>query len=237
MGLDYKSLGLKCGIEIHQQLEGRKLFCSCKTEIRKGNPDFTVKRRLRAAAGEAGEIDIAARHEEEKGKEFIYHGYDDINCLVELDEEPPPPMNQEAIKTTLQVAKLLNAKIVDEIQVMRKTVVDGSNTSGFQRTALVAKDGFVKVGGKRIGIPTICLEEEACQIIERKKEYDVYNLSRLGIPLVEIATAPDIETPEECKEVAAKIGMVLRSVPGMKRGIGTIRQDVNVSIKKVQGLR
>lgn len=231
MDMDYKKMGFKSGIEIHQQLEGHKLFCSCPAVIRKDKPDFVIRRELRAAAGETGEIDLAAMHEQAKAKYFLYHGYKDINCLVESDDEPPHPVNQDALKTALQVAKLLNAKIVDEIQFMRKTVVDGSNTSGFQRTALIARNGFVEVNGKKISIPTICLEEEACQIIERKTEYDIYNLSRLGIPLIEIATGPDIETPEQCKETAAKLGMILRSVPGMKRGIGTIRQDVNMSIK------
>jgi Glu-tRNA(Gln) amidotransferase subunit E-like FAD-binding protein len=114
---------------------------------------------------------------------------------------------------------------------MRKTVIDGSNTSGFQRTMLISMNGFLEVNKKRIGIDVVCLEEEACQIVDRTKEYDVYNLSRLGIPLIEIATKADIKTPEEAREVAAKIGMILRSTGACKRGIGTIRQDVNLSIK------
>jgi len=229
--LNYTELGLKCGIEIHQQLEGHKLFCNCPTEIRKDNPDFKVTRRLRASAGEEGKVDQAALHEQKKQKYFIYQGYNDINCDVELDEEPPHPVNQEALRAVLQAAKMLNCEVVDEIQVMRKTVIDGSNTSGFQRTMLIGMNGFLEVNGKRIGVDTICLEEEACQIIERKKEYDIYNLSRLGIPLIEVATKPDIKAPEEAKEVAAKIGMILRSTGACKRGIGTIRQDVNLSIK------
>ena len=229
--LNYNELGLKCGIEIHQQLEGKKLFCECRTEIRKGSPDFKVIRRLRASAGEEGRIDQAALYEQKKQKYFVYRGYNDITCDVELDEEPPHPVNQEALKAVLQVAKMLNCEIVDEIQVMRKTVIDGSNTSGFQRTMLVGVNGFVKVNGRRIGVESVCLEEEACQIVERTSDYDVYNLSRLGIPLVEIATGPDIKTPEEAKEAASKIGMILRSTGKCKRGIGSIRQDVNLSIK------
>lgn len=231
MALDYKTIGLKMGIEIHQQLEGRKLFCNCPTIIRKDEPDFTVKRRLRASAGETGKVDLAARHEQIKSKYFIYQGYDDSTCLLELDEKPPGPVNEDALKAALQLAKMLKCAVVDEIQFMRKTVIDGSNTSGFQRTALVGTDGYIEVDGKRIGIESVCLEEEACQVIERKEEYDVYNLSRLGIPLIEIATAPDITTPSECKETALKLGMILRSIPGMKRGIGSIRQDVNMSLK------
>ncbi|MFH0870763.1 MAG: Glu-tRNA(Gln) amidotransferase subunit GatE [archaeon] len=229
-GLDYEELSFKCGIEIHQQLEGRKLFCNCPTEIRKGNPDFRIKRYLRASAGESGSVDRAALYEAGKKKYFIYEGYEDITCLVESDCEPPHPLNQDALRTALQVAKMLNCRIVDEIQVMRKTVIDGSNTSGFQRTMLIGMDGSLEVNGRTIGIDTVCLEEEACQVIERKKDHDIYNLSRLGIPLIEIATGPHMKNPEEVKEVAAKIGMILRSTENCKRGIGTIRQDVNLSI-------
>ncbi|NQU97878.1 Glu-tRNA(Gln) amidotransferase subunit GatE [Candidatus Woesearchaeota archaeon] len=229
--MDYKKLGFKSGIEIHQQLEGKKLFCNCTTEIKKEKPDYTFDRRLRASAGESGEVDVAAAHEQAKSKLFTYRGYDDVTCLVEMDEEPPQPINQKALETTLQVAKMLNCEVIDKVQMMRKTVVDGSNTSGFQRTALVGRNGYVKIGNKKFGIPSVCLEEEACQVMKRTKDHDVYNLSRLGIPLIEIATDPDMKTPEECKDVAAKIGMILRSTGACKRGIGSIRQDVNISIK------
>ncbi|MBU1198845.1 MAG: Glu-tRNA(Gln) amidotransferase subunit GatE [Nanoarchaeota archaeon] len=229
--MNYDELGFKCGIEIHQQLEGHKLFCHCPTEIRKGEPDFEVVRRLRASAGEEGRVDQAALHEQKKQKYFVYQGYNDITCDVELDEEPPHPINKEALAAALQVALMTNCQIVDELQVMRKTVIDGSNTSGFQRTMLIGINGFIEVDGRKISIDGVFLEEEACQIIERTKDYDVYNLSRMGIPLIEIATGPDITTPEEAKEVAAKIGMILRSTGACKRGIGTIRQDVNISIK------
>ncbi|HLC67161.1 MAG TPA: Glu-tRNA(Gln) amidotransferase subunit GatE [Candidatus Nanoarchaeia archaeon] len=231
MGFDYKLLGFKCGIEAHQQLEGKKLFCNCPTEIRRDPSHFTIRRTLRAAAGESGAIDVAAKHEQAKGKAFIYQGYYDTTCLVELDDEPVHAVNPDALKIVLQVAHLLNCKVVDEIQFMRKIVVDGSNVSGFQRTALVGRNGWVEINGRKIGISSVCLEEEACQAVTRTEKEDTYNLSRLGIPLVEIATDASIASPEECKEVAAKLGMILRSVDGMKRGIGSIRQDVNVSIK------
>ncbi len=230
--IDYSELGLKMGLEVHQQIEGRKLFCNCPTTIRKDKPDFEVVRRLRTASGETGAVDVAARHEAEKGKQFTYQGYDDTTCLLELDEQPPNAVNAEALKICLQVCKLLNCEIVDAVQFMRKTVVDGSNTSGFQRTALVGVDGWIEVDGKKIGVDSVCLEEEACQVVERTDNHDIYNLSRLGIPLIEIATAPDINDPEECKKAALQLGMILRSVPGMRRGIGSIRQDVNLSIKK-----
>jgi len=228
---DYKKLGFKCGLEIHQQLEGLKLFCNCPTLNSKVQPDIHFERKLRAVAGETGEIDKAAAYEMSKGKNYIYEADSKDCCLVELDEEPPHPINQEAVNTALQIALMLKAKIVDEVQVMRKTVIDGSNTTGFQRTALVAYNGILETEKGNIRIPTICLEEEAAQKIEATEESTKYRLDRLGIPLIEIATEPDIKDNMHAKEVAEKLGMILRSTGRVKRGIGTIRQDVNVSIK------
>lgn len=228
--LDYEKLGLKCGIEIHQQLEGRKLFCNCPTLIREEPPEFTVLRRLRAVVGETGEVDVAAAQEQMKGKMFVYEGYDDCCCLVELDETPPLALNSESLAVALQIAKITNAKAVDEVQVMRKTVVDGSNTTGFQRTALVAMNGKLQTSNGSIGIPTVIAEEDSCRIIREEKDKVYYRLDRLGIPLIEISTTPNIKSPEHCREVAEKIGMLLRSTGKARRGIGTIRQDVNVSI-------
>jgi len=229
--MSYKELGLKCGIEIHQQLEGKKLFCSCPTILRDDKPDFIIRRKLRASAGESGEIDIAAQQEQSRSRTFIYQGYDDTTCLVETDSEPPHEINRDAFYTSLQLCKLVNADFSPVIQVMRKTVVDGSNTSGFQRTALIARNGSIKTSGGKVGIVNISLEEDSCKIISEMDDEKTYSLDRLGIPLIEIGTAPDIKTPEQCRETAKKLGMLLRSLPGVKRGLGTIRQDVNVSIK------
>jgi len=226
---DYEKLGFKCGLEIHQQLDTKKLFCDCPSLLRKDEPDFEIKRKLHVVAGESGEVDIAAKHEAGLGKEFIYQGYD-TTCLVELDEEPPHQINKESLKIALQIALLLHAKIIPVTQIMRKTVIDGSNTSGFQRTVLIAKDGYVDTEQGKVRIENICLEEDAARIVERSKEKVIYKLDRLGIPLVEITTFPDIKNPEQAKEVALKIGNILRSCK-VKRGIGTIRQDVNLSIQ------
>lgn len=233
--MNYKDLGFKAGLEIHQQLPKRKLFSHEPTRIRKEKPDFTIQRILRARAGESGQIDKAAAHEDAKQKHFEYRGYNDTDSLVELDEEPPHQPCEQAIETALITARLLNMEIADSLQFMRKIVIDGSNVSGFQRTGLIGTNGYIEINGERIGIESLCLEEEACQVIKRTEEKDIYNLSRLGIPLLEIATAPDIKNPEQCKKVAAHLGMLLRSTEQVKRGIGTIRQDVNVSIK--QGAR
>jgi glutamyl-tRNA(Gln) amidotransferase subunit E len=233
MNTDYAKLGFKCGVEIHQQLETHKLFCNCPSLVNDDSkPDVLVKRKLMASAGETGEIDLAAKHEISKGKYFLYEACSSSSCLVELDEEPPHELNKDALETALQIALMLNCKVVDQIQFMRKMVVDGSNTTGFQRTALIGFDGYVETPLGKVKVDNVCLEEEAAKKIEDTKEYTKFRLDRLGVALIEIGTDASIKGPEHAKEVAEKIGMILRSTGRVKRGLGTIRQDVNVSISK-----
>jgi len=227
--LNYKKLNFKAGLEIHQQLDTRKLFCNCPSLLRQDEPNFIIKRKLHAVAGENGEVDVAAKHEVSKNKEFVYQGYD-TTCLVELDEEPPHEINPEALKIALQIALLFNMKIIPIAQIMRKTVIDGSNTSGFQRTVMIARDGWIETSLGKVGIDELYLEEDAARIIEKGEKQNTFRLDRLGIPLVEIATAPDFKNAEHLKEGALMIGKILRSAK-VKRGLGTIRQDVNISIE------
>jgi len=231
MSYDYKALGLKAGLEIHQQLDTKeKLFCGCPTLLRDTKEsNFEFFRYLRPVQSEMGVVDKAALEEVKLVRKFIYKAYD-TTCLVESDEEPPRELNQEAVDYTLMIARMLNMNIVDELYTMRKIVIDGSNTSGFQRTALLATGGYLDSKNGRVGIDVLCLEEEAAQKVEDRVDSVVYSLDRLGIPLVEIGTAPDIVSPEHAREVAEQIGMILRSTGRVKRGLGTIRQDINISI-------
>ncbi|MCE8425252.1 MAG: Glu-tRNA(Gln) amidotransferase subunit GatE [Candidatus Methanoperedens sp.] len=233
MSYDYRALGLKSGLEIHQQLDTEeKLFCGCPTLLRDTKDSILeFSRFLRPTQSEMGVIDKAALEEIKLTKKFIYKAYD-TTCLVENDEEPPGELNQEAVEYALTIARLLKMNIVDELYTMRKIVIDGSNTSGFQRTGLIATKGFIDSSYGRVGIDVLCLEEEAAQKVEDKGDSVVYSLDRLGIPLVEIGTAPDIVSPAHAREVAEKLGMMLRSTGKVKRGIGTIRQDINISIKE-----
>ncbi len=229
--MSIEDVGLRCGIEIHQQLEGKKLFCRTPTRIRDDEPDYSISRKLRASAGESGTIDVAAAQEQIIDRTFIYQGYKDSISLVELDEEPPHSINEDALHTSLQFVKMVNSQVSPVIQVMRKTVADGSNTSGFQRTALISRGGKIETSEGDVRIANISIEEDSCRIISNTPSEKTYRLDRLGIPLIEIGTEPDIRSADQCKEAAQKIGMLLRSLPGIKRGLGTIRQDVNVSIR------
>ncbi len=231
--IKYEELGFKCGIEIHQQLDtDRKLFCHCPVDLIDENADGKFSRYLNAVAGESGETDEAAEQASAKNTEYIYKYYNRNNCLVEADEEPPHEMSEEALNTVLTFSRMVNADIVPEIQIMRKLVVDGSNTSGFQRTAMVGLDGEIETESGKVKIEDIELEEESAGIHERDSDRAVYDLNRLGVPLVEIGTDASIKNPDHAREVAMKLGMLLRSTGNARRGLGTIRQDVNVSIEE-----
>jgi len=222
---------ITCGLEIHQQLNTKKLFSGMDSVIEEVSPSFVVERRQRAVVGETGEIDAAAASEAEKGKLFIYEATPKSSSLIELDEAPPNKLREEALKAALMIAKLTGAKVVDEVQVMRKTVVDGSNTSGFQRSALVAYGGSIESSKGAVSIPTIIVEEDSARNMEGDSERQIYRLDRLGIPLLEVSTGPDLHDSKQVQEVAERLGLLLRSTGLCKRGLGTIRQDVNVSVE------
>ncbi|ADB60722.1 aspartyl-tRNA(Asn) amidotransferase, B subunit [Haloterrigena turkmenica DSM 5511] len=230
---DYDELGLVAGLEIHQQLDtATKLFCQCPTELRE--PEESTRsftRYLHPTRSELGEIDQAALEESKVDREFEYLAYD-TTCLVEEDDEPPHELDAEALETALEIAQLMDMKPVDQAHVMRKIVVDGSNTTGFQRSTLIATEGAIETSEGAVGIEDMLLEEESAQRVEETEDGVRYSLDRLGIPLVEIGTSPDISTPEQALEAAERIGMLLRSTGKVKRGLGTIRQDVNVSIEE-----
>ncbi len=218
---------MKVGLELHMQLNTGKLFCRCPNIIKRDEePDYIIKRKLHAVAGETGEVDIAAKAEESKNQIIKYYCYKDNVCLVDLDEEPPREINNDALRAALEIALLLNMKPVDEFHIMRKLIIDGSAVSGFQRTGLLATNGYINSPYGKVRIATLCLEEDSA----RRVDDSTFSLDRLGIPLVEIATEPDISNPQQARDVAEKLGMLCKFTGKLMRGIGTIRQDVNVSI-------
>lgn len=233
MTIDYAKAGLKVGLEIHQQLNvNSKLFCSCPPELFKEEPEITFLRRLRPTQSELGQIDPAAFFEFQKGVKILYEANHRSSCLVEMDEEPPHPINIDAVEVVLTASLMMNMQPVDEVHVMRKTVIDGSNTTGFQRTTIIALDGWINVNDKKIPIQAASLEEDAARKTGTQDEGKTirYRIDRLGIPLIEVATAPVIYSPKEAQEVAFAIGRVLRDTGKVMRGLGTIRQDLNISI-------
>ena len=237
--LDPTALGFMCGLEIHQQLATGKLHSRMPSELFDYGiaevPDDWPRssRRLRASRGEAGQIDIAARFEHRRNRSFVYVQPPNAG-LIEMDEAPPLKHDGDAVDVVLTMAAMMDAKPVSALQAMRKTVVDGSNTSGFQRTTLIATDGAVDTPSGVVGVDVICLEEDSARKLDTQSsslgETVFYTLDRLGMPLVEVATAPDVQTPEHAKETALTLGTLLRDTRRVRRGLGSIRQDLNVSI-------
>lgn len=229
----YEQVGLKCGLEVHQQLDTGKLFCRCQGILHDEVTEKYIHRFLKPVASELGEFDRAAVEQFARGQSYAYHYFSDCNCLVDLDEEPPHNMDQDALDTVLMVSLMTNSSILDVLHPMRKLVIDGSNVSGFQRTTLVSLNGFIDIPNKKIGVQTIAIEEDSARPVKQEVEKNIthYNLDRLGVPLIELATDASISTPEECKEAARKIGEIFRLTGMARRGLGSIRQDVNISIR------
>jgi glutamyl-tRNA(Gln) amidotransferase subunit E len=237
--LDPEGLGFMCGIEVHQQLATGKLHSRQPGILH----DITIEtlpedwpkynRRLRSASGEGGAVDVAARFESRRNRSFVYCQSPNSG-LIELDEQPPLPHDSDALDISLTVSGMIGAHPVPLLQTMRKTVVDGSNTSGFQRTTLVATNGVLETKGGPVGIDVLCLEEDSARKLDSTLTPDgeivTWNLDRLGIPLIEIATAPDVKSPDHAKQTSIALGRTLRDTRRVRRGLGSIRQDLNVSI-------
>jgi len=227
---DPEASQLRVGLEIHQQLAtSTKLFCPCPI-VKSDELPLSFERRLRPTQSELGQIDPAAVFEFNKGRVNLYKWNPESACLVDADEEPPHPPNMEAIETAILMAEVLGSAVVDEVHVMRKLVIDGSNTSGFQRTAIIALGGGLPVDGISVGVQTITVEEDSSRVLKEGAQAREYALDRLGVPLVEIALDHVVGVPEHVEAVALSLGRSLRSTGRVARGQGTIRQDLNVSL-------
>ena len=231
-----ENIGLKVGLEIHQQLStNKKLFCNC-TPLESDEYTIKFQRKLRAVKSELGEYDPAVLFEISKSKTIMYYANSDSSCLVEQDEEPPHNLDGDAKNLVLVIASALGSNIFSEIYPMRKTVIDGSNTTGFQRTMLVSQGGHIDVDGEKIGVQSICLEEDAAKLLGDKEDVREYSLDRLGVPLIEIALEPVEGDSKKIRKIALSLGRLLRSTKKVTRGIGSIRQDVNVSVRDGGGV-
>jgi len=237
--LDPGGLGFMCGIEVHQQLATGKLHSRQPGQLHEVTIDTLPEswprfaRKLRAARGEGVKIDVSARFEARRNRSFIYCQSPNSG-LIELDEQPPLPHDEDALDIALTVSAMLDAHPVPLLQTMRKTVVDGSNTSGFQRTTLISTAGILQTEGGPVGVDVLCLEEDSARKLANELtpngEVVTWNLDRLGIPLIEIATAPDVKTPDHAKQTSLALGRCLRDTRRVRRGLGSIRQDLNVSL-------
>jgi glutamyl-tRNA(Gln) amidotransferase subunit E len=229
----YERLGFRCGLEIHQQLKTeKKLFCRCPAGLYQDEDKFDAQlvRHMRPTLSELGEYDGTALMEFRTKKNIIYRIKGETACTYDIDDTPPFPLNRDALAIAMEIALLLKASIVGELHVTRKQYLDGSIPTGFQRTAIVGIDGEIPLAKKTVRIIQISIEEDSCREVSDVGHERVYTTDRLGIPLVEAVTYPDMTTPDEAAEAANYIRYLTRSTGRVNVGIGAARQDVNVSI-------
>ncbi len=228
----YAELGFKCGLEIHQQLlTRRKLFCRCPAgRYNRGEHHAEVLRHMRPTLSEMGEYDGTALMEFKTRKNIIYHLNQETVCTYEMDDAPPFEMDDQALDISIAITMLLGCNVVSEVHITRKQYLDGSIPTGFQRTAIIGTDGDIPFGGKTIHIRQLSLEEDSCREVSDKGHVRIYNTDRLGMPLIETVTDPDMKTPQEARDVGQVLRHLCRVTGLVRTGSGAARQDVNVSV-------
>src|SRR5512137_2810333 len=230
--LDYTAVGLISGLEVHQQLlTRRKLFCQCPAGHYTRAHDGTVLRHMRPTLSELGVYDGTALMEFKTRKHIVYLLNRENTCTYEMDDTPPFPVNQAAVDVAIEQCLMLGCDIVDEVHIARKQYLDGSIPTGFQRTAIVGVNGKLPFRGRTLSITQVSVEEDSCREVSDKGHLIVWRTDRLGIPLIETVTGPDLRTPEEVEEAILLVGRVCRSTGHVRVGLGASRQDVNVSVR------
>ncbi|MGM0670415.1 MAG: hypothetical protein ACQET1_11905, partial [Gemmatimonadota bacterium] len=234
---DYTELGFMSGLEVHQQLNTRsKLFCRCPSGRRTSRVDAEVLRHMRPTLSELGEYDGTALMEFKTKKEIVYLLERETVCTYEMDDTPPFEMDQEAVRIAIEMAGLCNLNLVSELHVMRKQYLDGSIPTGFQRTAMVGLTGSIPFQVPELGIDRdlsirqLSLEEDSCREVSDVGHRVTFRTDRLGMPLTEVVTEPELVTPRELRAAARLIAQVARATGKILRGPGAGRQDVNVSV-------
>lgn len=229
---EYAQLGFMCGVEIHQQLlTDMKMFCHCPAGLYSDEYDAEVLRHMRPTLSELGEYDGTALMEFKTKKQILYRLNKESVCTYEMDDTPPFLVNQQGLDIAIEICLLLNLNLVDEMHIARKQYLDGSIPTGFQRTAIVGVEGFILFKDKKIRLIQLSIEEDSCREVEDRGHNIIFKTDRLGMPLIEAVTYPDMKTPWEAAEVVETLGRILRVTEKVRRGLGSVRQDVNVSIR------
>jgi len=230
--IDYADVGLMCGLEVHQQLlTQRKLFCRCPAGLYTREHDGTVLRHMRPTLSELGEYDGTALMEFKTKKNIVYLLHRSNVCTYEMDDTPPFLMNSHALDIAIEQCLMLGCDIVDEVHIARKQYLDGSIPTGFQRTAIVGVNGQLPFRGRHVRITQVSVEEDSCREVSDRGHLIVWRTDRLGMPLIETVTGPDLHTPDEVQEAILLVGRVCRSTGHVRVGLGASRQDVNVSVR------
>ena len=231
---DWERIGFKSGLEVHQQLKTqKKLFCNCPAGIFNKDDDYDAEiiRHMRPTLSELGEYDGTALMEFKTKKTIIYRINNENSCTYEIDDTPPFPINKEALQIALEISLLSNLNIVGEVHITRKQYLDGSIPTGFQRTAILGVEGEISLSNKKVRLIQLSIEEDACREISDIGHTRIFKTDRLGMPLIETVTYPEMFTPYELQEAAQVIRFINRSTGKVRIGSGAGREDVNVSCK------
>ena len=230
--IDYAGVGLRVGLEVHQQLlTEKKMFCHCPAGLYTTEHDGTILRHMRPTLSELGEYDGTALMEFKTKKNIIYLLHRSNTCTYEMDDTPPFLVNQQSLDVAIEQCLMLGCDIVDEVHIARKQYLDGSIPTGFQRTAIVGVEGKLPFRDREISITQVSVEEDSCREVSDRGHLIVWRTDRLGMPLIETVTGPDLRTPEEVEEAILLVGRVCRSTGHVRVGSGASRQDVNVSVR------
>lgn len=231
---DWNRIGFMSGLEVHQQLKTKqKLFCHCPAGVfqKKGQFDAELLRHMRPTLSELGEYDGTALMEFKTRKEIVYRIKNETACTYDVDDTPPFKLNKEALEYALEIALLSKLNIVGEVHITRKQYLDGSIPTGFQRTAILGVEGELPLKNKKVRVIQLSIEEDSCREISDIGHRRVYSTDRLGVPLIETVTYPEMVNPYEVKECCDYIRFLNRSTGKVRTGIGAGREDVNVSCK------
>jgi len=230
----YDKLGFMSGLEVHQQLDTtEKLFCHCPAGIFQKPDDYDAEviRHMRPTLSELGEYDGTALMEFKTRKNIIYRIKNETTCTYEVDDTPPFPINRDAVEKAIEISLLSKLNIVGEIHITRKQYLDGSIPTGFQRTAIIGVEGEIPLKNKKVRLIQLSIEEDSCREVSDIGHTRIYRTDRLGMPLIETVTYPDMVNPDEVMEAANYIRFLNRSTGKVRTGIGAGREDVNVSCK------
>jgi glutamyl-tRNA(Gln) amidotransferase subunit E len=162
-------------------------------------------------------------------KEIIYRIKYETACTYEFDDTPPFPINREALAYAIEIALLTRMNIVGELHITRKQYLDGSIPTGFQRTGIVGIEGLSHPR-KNIRVIQLSIEEDSCREVSDIRHRRVYSTDRLGMPLIETVTYPDMLTPLGSARRRPHDPLSRPQFGQGARGQGAAREDVNVSI-------
>ncbi|WP_280997169.1 Asp-tRNA(Asn)/Glu-tRNA(Gln) amidotransferase subunit GatB [Marinitoga aeolica] len=193
------------GLEIHTQLLTKtKAFCSCSANAFESEPNTNI---CPVCTGQPGAL---------------------------------PVFNEEALNLGIKAAIALNAEINEYSRFDRKNYFYPDLPKGYQITQYfypLANNGYIEIDGKKIRIQRMHLEEDSGKMFHEGEDlenasYSYVDYNRSGIPLIEIVTEPDIESPEEARNFMEKLRNILRYA-GISSGDmekGALRCDANISI-------